>query len=71
MAVGATAVYLISTIRLVPETNRLRCTAKWPWMNEDTIADLEPVFENFLDSRVVKNFDGKVRFGACDRGLTY
>jgi len=60
--VPVAAVYLASTLRLVPETRRFRFTAKWPWMDENSIADLDPVFENFLDSRVIKNFDGKPRW---------
>jgi len=61
---GMTGVYLASSIRRVPETGRLRFTAKWPWMNENSIADLEPVFENFLESRVAKEFEGKPRWAS-------
>ena len=62
VAVVATGVFLTSTVASVPETNRSRFTAKWPWMDEDAVADLDPVFEWFLDSRVVNNPEGKPKW---------
>lgn len=58
--VGALSFGLLTTVRQVPETGRFGLTAKWPWMNEETVADLDPVFENFLASKVVNN--GKPRW---------
>ena len=57
-AVGAA--YLVVNIRETPETGRLRCQAKWPWLHEETVADLEPIFENFLETKVMANSNAKV-----------
>merc|ERR1712042_348791 len=52
-ALAVAGVYSLVHMEVVPETGRLRCTAKWPWLHEEAIADLEPIFENFLDTKVI------------------
>jgi len=61
-ALAVAGVYSLIHMEVVPETGRLRCTAKWPWLHEEAIADLEPIFENFLDTKVMLNTDGKPRW---------
>ena len=68
LALAAGAGVFLLNLRVTPETGRLRCEAKWPWLNEETVADLEPIFENFLETKVLTVTNGKVVEDKVDPG---
>jgi len=53
---------LAASVRSVPETGRWAFTVRWPWMNEEAVADLDPVFEDFLDTKVTAATAGKTKW---------
>jgi len=61
VAAVAAAVLFFVSIRQVPESpvRRYRTTAKWPWKDEDAVADLDPMFEAYLDQRTLPASNNK------------